>query len=195
MGLCQYTKLSTAVARAQLWCTCHKCYRGRNIQTDLKSRLPSHSFISQRSSCHSRVVLLSYAPRQRAQPAEQRIVHFYLLLCTYISPSGIAYLNLAHDGSCMNRTRNCIGSIMNDFGSSEVKGNRVRRICMSLTDTLWYITMLLTCQKMWFSSHWLFQFTLFAFLISKWVPHGQMINYTIIHCSTFFSCLSGAHSI
>lgn len=36
----------------------------------------------------------------------------------------------------MNDTRNCIGSIMNDFGSSEVKGKRICRIWMSLTDTL-----------------------------------------------------------
>lgn len=63
------------------------------------------------------------------------------------------------------------------------------RIQMSLTDTLWYITMLLTCQRTWFSSHCLFQFTLFAFLISKWIPHGQMINYTIIHCGAFFFLL------
>lgn len=98
----------------------------------------------------------------------------------------ILYFNLACYGTCMDNTRNYTESIMNDFGSSEVKGNRICRICMSLADTLWCITMLLTCQKMWFSSHWLFQFTLFTFLISKWVPHGQMINYTIIHCSTFF---------
>ena len=50
-------------------------------------------------------------------------------------------------------------------------------------------------RKTWFSSHWLFQFTLFAFLISKWIPHGQMINCTIIHCSTFFSYLCKAQSI
>lgn len=46
--------------------------------------------------------------------------------------------------------------------------------------------------KTWFSSHWLFQFTLFAFLISKWIPHGQMINCTIIHCGPFLSYLCRA---
>lgn len=69
------------------------------------------------------------------------------------------------------------------------------QMCMTQIDTLWFITLLLTLQKTWFSSHWLFQFTLFAFLISKWIPHGQMINCTIIHCSTFFSCLCKASGI
>lgn len=151
----------------------------------MKSRLLSYSFISQRTSCHSRISLW-YIQRQWAKLAEQRITCFYLLICAYINLSSILYFNLACHGTCMDNTRNYAESIMNDFGSSEVKGNRICRICMSLTDTLWCITMLLTCQKMWFSSHWLFQFTLFTFLISKWVPHGQMINYTIIHCSTFF---------
>lgn len=47
-------------------------------------------------------------------------------------------------------------------------------------------------QTTWLSGHWLFQFTLFAFLISKWIPHGQMINCTIIQCSAFLSYLCKA---
>lgn len=49
-----------------------------------------------------------------------------------------------------------------------------------------------TPQKPWLSGHCLFQFTLFAFLISKWIPHGQMINCTIIQCSAFLSYLCKA---
>lgn len=66
---------------------------------------------------------------------------------------------------------------------------------MTLMDSLWFITTRLTLQKTWFSSHWLFQFTLFAFLISKWIPHGQMINCTIIHHSTFLPYLCRAQGM
>lgn len=74
--------------------------------------------------------------RERAQSAEQQIARFSLLLGAHVSLSGISYLNVAHYGSCVNRTRNHIKGIMSDFGSSEEKGNRICRIGMSLTDTL-----------------------------------------------------------
>lgn len=82
------------------------------------------------------------------------------------------------------------GSLRTAAWFSSLEGQVSKRgIQMSLTDSLWFITMRPMLQKTWFSSHWLFQFTLFAFLISKWIPHGQMINCTIIHHSTFLSYL------
>ena len=96
------------------------------------------------------------------------------------------------DVNCCVHRRRIFAHVRHVVGSLEVQVSK--RVGLKI-DTLWFITLRLTLRKTWFSSHWLFQFTLFAFLISKWIPHDQMINCTVIHCSTFFSYLCKAQCI